>query len=96
MTGKQIASMTMAIKRKIPTGTQIVGRVYATYPITAKPLEVRMGKGKGSIDHKVAQVRRNTVIVELIKCQAGVEYVQMLRQAAMKLPVVTRVVRRAG
>jgi large subunit ribosomal protein L16 len=91
VTAKQIASLIMTLKRKIPTGTTIIPRVFATYPVTAKPLEVRMGKGKGSIDHKIARVRRNTVIIELDKKIAGVDYATMLRQAGMKLPVNTRI-----
>lgn len=92
ITAKQISSLVMTIKRKIPTGTTIIPRVFATYPVSAKPLEVRMGKGKGSIDHKIARVRRNTVIIELDKKIAGVDYPTMLRQAGMKLPVHTKVV----
>ena len=89
VTAKQIASLEMAVKRKVPAGTKIIPRIFATYPVTAKPLEVRMGKGKGSIDHRIARVRTNTIIMELARTTSGVEYGEMLRQAGMKLPVHT-------
>lgn len=91
VTAKQLASLEMTLKRKVPTGTELVKRVHATYPVTAKPLEVRMGKGKGGIDHRIARVRTNTIIMELRKTIPGVDYREMLRQAGMKLPVRTRV-----
>lgn len=95
VTAKQLASLEMAIKRKVPVGTKIIPRVFATYPVTAKPLEVRMGKGKGSVDHKIARIRYNTVIIELRKTILGVDYATMLRQASMKLPILTKVVLKA-
>jgi large subunit ribosomal protein L16 len=93
VTAKQIASLEMAVKRKVPAGTKIIPRIFATYPVTAKPLEVRMGKGKGSIDHRIARVRTNTIIMELTRTTSGVDYGEMLRQAGMKLPVHTVVTR---
>ena len=91
ITAKQLTSLQMTVKRVVPTGTTIIPRVFAKYPVTAKPLEVRMGKGKGSIDHYIARVRYNTVLLELAGTKAGVDYKEMLRLASTKLPVSTRV-----
>ncbi|MBS0186300.1 MAG: 50S ribosomal protein L16 [Proteobacteria bacterium] len=91
ITAKQIAALEMALKRKLPTGTEIIKRIFATYPVTAKPLEVRMGKGKGSIDHKIARVRYKSIILEIKKTEPGVDYMEMLRQVSMKLPIVTKI-----
>jgi len=94
VTAKQLAALIMTIKRRVPTGTKILPRVFASYPVTAKPLEVRMGKGKGSIDHKIARIRYNTIIVELRNISPGIDYAEMLRLSGTKLPVSTRVVKK--
>src|ERR1700744_2646100 len=91
VTANQLSSLIMSLKRRVPSGTKILPRVFATYPVTAKPLEVRMGKGKGSVDHKIARIRYNTIIVELRNTSPGVDYKEMLRLSGTKLPVCTRV-----
>lgn len=91
VTASQLSSLTMSVKRRVPAGTEIVPRIYAKYPVTAKPLEVRMGKGKGSVDHYVSRVRYNTVILEVRKTTAGVDYKELLRLSSTKLPVSTRI-----
>lgn len=95
VTSQELAALVMTVKRKVPTGTTIIPRIYTTNPVTAKPLEVRMGKGKGSIDHYVSRVRPNTVILEvrnsagLHQTVGGVDYRGLLRTASMKLGVST-------
>jgi len=91
VTAKQLASLFMTVKRRVPAGTKILPRVFATYPVTAKPLEVRMGKGKGSIDHKIARIRFNSVILELKSTTPGYDYLEILRLSGTKLPVRTRI-----
>jgi len=68
-------------------------RIFPDKPITAKPQEVRMGKGKGALDHYVAVVKPGRIMFEL----DGVPYdvaAEALRLAAQKLPVLTKVVAR--
>ena len=91
VTAAQLASLIMTVKRRVPSGTGIVPRIFTKYPVTAKPLEVRMGKGKGSVDHYVSRVRYNTVILVLKNTVAGVDYKEMLRLSSTKLPVSTRI-----
>jgi len=65
-------------------------RIFPDKPITSKPQEVRMGKGKGALDHWVAVVRPGRIMFEL----DGVDYntaTEALRLAAQKLPVLTKV-----
>lgn len=93
VTAKQLASFFMTVKRRVPAGTKILPRVFATYPVTAKPLEVRMGKGKGSIDHKIARIRFNSVILDLTNTIPGYDYLEILRLSGTKLPVRTKVIK---
>ena len=69
-------------------------RVFPDKPITAKPLEVRMGKGKGALDHYVANVQPGRILFEMDGVPLEVAQ-EGLRLAAQKLPVLTKfVVRR--
>ena len=64
----------------------ILKRVFPHLAVTAKPLEVRMGKGKGSIDHRVSRIRANSVIVE-VQTREGEDSEKSVRAAGSKLPV---------
>jgi large subunit ribosomal protein L16 len=66
-------------------------RIFPDKPITAKPQEVRMGKGKGALDHWVAEVKPGRVLFELDGVPMDVAQ-EALRLAAQKLPVRTKFV----
>ncbi|WP_208354015.1 50S ribosomal protein L16 [Pseudaestuariivita rosea] len=66
-------------------------RIFPDLPVTAKPIEVRMGKGKGSVDRWTAKVKPGRVMFEIDGANDTVAR-EALRLAAMKLPVKTRVV----
>ena len=69
-------------------------RIFPDKPITSKPLEVRMGKGKGALDHYVAKVQPGRIMFEMEGVPLDVAK-EALRLAAQKLPVMTKfVVRR--
>jgi len=68
-------------------------RIFPDKPITSKPLEVRMGKGKGALDYWVANVQPGRIMFELDGVTREVAE-EALRLAAQKLPVQTRVVTR--
>jgi large subunit ribosomal protein L16 len=93
ITAKQMATLIMTIKRKIPRGSavKIIPRIFPSYPVTAKPLEVRMGKGKGSVSHRIARIRYNSIILELLlpRTRSSEDYSRILRQSSLKLPVRT-------
>jgi ribosomal protein L16 len=89
LTNKQIEAARVALNRKVKRGGKLWIRVFPDKPYTKKPVEVRMGGGKGSVEHWVAVVKPGTIIFEL----AGVD--RDLAEAAMllagsKLPFKTR------
>jgi large subunit ribosomal protein L16 len=65
ISSRQIESARQAIARKIQRKGKIWIRIFPHYPVTKKPIEVRMGKGKGSVSHWAAKVSGGTVLFEL-------------------------------
>ncbi len=94
ITGRQIEAARVAVTRHMQRQGQIWIRIFPDKPITKKPAEVRMGKGKGAPEGFVATVTPGRIIIEV----EGVPFTlakEALRLAAQKLPVTTRfVVRR--
>lgn len=94
MTARQLEAARVAITRFMKREGQVWIRVFPDRPVTAKPAEVRMGKGKGAPEYWVANVRPGTILFE----SAGVPLAlaqEALRLAAQKLPMRTKfVVRR--
>ncbi|TKG91032.1 50S ribosomal protein L16 [Puteibacter caeruleilacunae] len=94
LTGRQIEAARVAVTRHMQRQGQIWIRVFPDKPITKKPAEVRMGKGKGSPEAFVAPVTPGRILFEV----EGVPFElakEALRLAAQKLPVTTKfVVRR--
>src|SRR6188474_3835558 len=91
ITDRQIEAARVAMTRFIKRGGKIQIRLFPDKPVTKKPAETRMGKGKGAPDHWVAVVRPGRILFEM----AGVEReaaVEAMRLAAHKLPVATKVV----
>ena len=93
-TARQIEAARRAMTRHVKRGGKIWIRVFPDKPITAKPLEVRMGSGKGGVEYWVAQIRPGKVLYEM----DGVNE-QLAREAfalaAAKLPVTTTFVKRS-
>lgn len=93
LTSRQIEAARIAMTRYMKREGKVWIRVFPDKPITSKPLEVRMGKGKGALDHYVAPIKPGRILFEL----DGVSYevaAEALRLAAQKLPVLTKVVTR--
>jgi len=94
ITGRQIEAMRQAVTRYMKREGQIWIRIFPDKPITKKPAEVRMGKGKGAPEGFVAPVTPGRIILEA----EGVPYEvakEALRLGAQKLPVTTKfIVRR--
>jgi large subunit ribosomal protein L16 len=91
LTAQQIEAARIAINRKIKRGGQVWIRVFPDKPVTSKPAETRMGKGKGAPDHWVAVTKPGKIIYEL----AGVEEelaIKALTLAGAKLPFRTKVI----
>lgn len=94
LTGRQIEAARQAVTRYMKREGQIWIRVFPDKPVTSKPAEVRMGKGKGAPEGFVAPVTPGRIIIEAEGVPLEVAR-EALRLAAQKLPVVTKfVVRR--
>lgn len=89
LTSRQIESARIALTRYMKREGKVWIRVFPDKPITSKPQEVRMGKGKGALDHYVCPIKPGRMLFEL----DGVPYEvakEALRLAAQKLPVLTK------
>jgi large subunit ribosomal protein L16 len=93
LTSNQIESARKVISRATGKGGKMWIRVFPDRPITAKPAEVGMGKGKGDPDHFVFEVRPGRVLFEVDGVTDEVAR-DALRRAGMKLPMRTTVVAR--
>jgi large subunit ribosomal protein L16 len=93
ITARQIEAARRAINRHVKRGGQIWIRIFPDKPITKKPLEVRMGKGKGSVEYWVAQIQPGKVLYELKGVNEELAR-DAFKLAAAKLPVSTTFVER--
>ncbi len=94
MTAQQIEAGRVAINRKVKRGGKMWIRVFPDKPITKKPAETRMGKGKGSPEYWVATIRPGKILYELkgVPEQLALE---ALKLAGYKLPFPTKVITRS-
>ena len=91
VTARQIEAARRAITRHMKRQGRVWIRIFPDVPVSSKPTEVRMGKGKGSTDYWAAKVKPGRIMFEI----DGVSEIiarEALRLGAMKLPVTTRVV----
>jgi len=93
LTNRQIESARIAMTRYMKREGQVWIRIFPDKPITKKPQEVRMGKGKGAVDHWVAIVKPGRIMFEIEGVPQDVA-MEALRLAAQKLPLLTKVVLR--
>jgi large subunit ribosomal protein L16 len=93
ITNRQIEAARIAMTRFMKREGNVWIRIFPDKPVTRKPQEVRMGKGKGALDHYVAVVSPGRIMFEI----DGVDEAtgrEALRLAAQKLPVLTKFVKR--
>jgi large subunit ribosomal protein L16 len=93
ITARQIEAARRAITRHLKRAGRIWIRVFPDKPVTSKPAEVRMGKGKGSVELWVAPVRAGRILFEIDGVPEALAE-EAIRLGAAKLPVRTRFVRR--
>lgn len=93
VTSQQIEACRVAINRHFQRKGKVWIRIFPDKPVTKKPAEVRMGKGKGALDHWVAVVRPGRVLFEVGNVTLN-EALVALRLAAAKLGIRTRFVKR--
>lgn len=88
LTARQIEAARRAMTRHIKRGGRIWIRIFPDKPISQKPAEVRMGKGKGSVEYWVAEIQPGKVLYEMDGVQENVAR-EAFRLAAAKLPLRT-------
>jgi large subunit ribosomal protein L16 len=93
ITNRQIEAARVAMTRKIKRGGKVWIRIFPDKPVTVKPAETRMGKGKGNPEYWVAVVKPGRILFELGGVEAELAE-SALMLAANKLPIRTRIVRR--
>lgn len=90
LTNRQIEAARIAMTREMKREGSVWIRIFPDRPVTAKPAEVRMGKGKGALDHYIAIVKPGTIMFEIDGVPHDVA-IKAFALAAQKLPVMTRV-----
>lgn len=94
LTAQQIEAIRVTMSRKLKKVGKLFLRVFPDKPVTKKPAETRMGKGKGPVDKWVSVVKRDRIICEI----AGLDEQEarlVFKQAAYKLPIKTRFVKKS-
>lgn len=93
ITSRQIEATRIAITRKVKRGGKIWIRVFPDKPVTKKPAEVRMGKGKGAPDHWVAVVKPGRILFEIEGVPEDLAR-DAIRLGMHKLPIAAKFVKR--
>jgi large subunit ribosomal protein L16 len=93
ISSRQIEAARIAITRHVKRGCKVWIRIFPDKPITKKPAETRMGKGKGSPEYWVAVVKSGRVLYEMSGVTEEVAK-SALRLASFKLPIATKFVKR--
>ncbi|MFQ5882624.1 MAG: 50S ribosomal protein L16 [Candidatus Methylomirabilales bacterium] len=94
VTNRQIEAARRSITRYVKRGGKVWIRIFPDKPLTAKPAETRMGKGKGAVESWVAVVKPGRILYE-VEGVAEIEAREAMRLAAHKLPLATKFVMRA-
>lgn len=95
ITARQIEAARRAITRHIRRQGKVFIRIFPDVPVSKKPLEVRQGKGKGSVEYWAARVKPGRIMFELEGVELGLAR-EAMDLAAMKLPIKTKFVTRVG
>ncbi len=90
ITAKQIEAIRSCIGKVIKKSGRLLMKIFPDTPISQKPLEVRMGKGKGGVDHWVAKVGCGTSICE-IETSVSAVAIKALQTAQFRLPIKTKI-----
>ena len=95
VTARQIEATRRAITRHMKRAGRVWIRIFPDVPVTKKPTEVRMGKGKGSVEYWAAKVKPGRIMFEIDGVPETVAR-EALALGAAKLPIKTRIVKRIG
>jgi large subunit ribosomal protein L16 len=91
---KQIKTLYSTINKQIKKNGKVLINIFPHLPISKKPIEVRMGKGKGSVNHWVFNVRPGTILCE-VETKLKQLALQSLNKVKVKLPLTTKVIFKA-
>jgi len=91
----QIESARRAINRHLKRAGKLWIRIFPDYPVSKKPADVRMGKGKGSVEYYVSRVKPGKILFELASVNKE-QAVEAFARAAAKLPLKTKFVETMG
>ena len=91
VTARQIEAARRALTRHMKRQGRVWIRIFPDVPVTSKPTEVRMGKGKGSVDYWACKVKPGRIMFEIDGVAEDIAR-EALRLAAMKLPIKTRTI----
>lgn len=92
ITAKQLESARQAISRKSQRKGKLWIRIFPNYPVTKKPTEVRMGKGKGSVNYWASKVSGGTVLFELCGVSFNIA-ISAFKTGGAKLPIKTIIIK---
>ncbi len=95
ITARQIEAARRAITRHLKRAGRVWIRIFPDIPVSRKPAEVRMGKGKGSVEYWVAPVKAGRIMFEIDGVSSELAE-EAIKRGAAKLPVQTRFVSRPG
>jgi len=95
ITARQIEAMRVTTVHYLKRAGKIWIRIFPDKPVSKKPAETRMGKGKGEPDHWVAPVKKGRILLELEGVPVD-DAREALRRASSKLPIKTRFIERGG
>ena len=91
ISARQIEAARRVITRRMKRRGKVWIKIFPSTPVTSKPVEVRMGKGKGAVDYWVCPVRRGTLLYEVGGISKEVA-LQALKGGATKLPIATKII----
>ncbi len=95
ITSRQIEAARVAMTRHARRGGRVFIRIFPDKPVSRKPVETRMGKGKGTPEFWVAVVKPGRILYEMEGVDESIAQ-EAIRLAAHKLPIKTRFVKKAG
>ncbi len=91
VTSDHIFTCRQSINKIIKKSGQLIINIIADTPISKKPLEIRMGKGKGAVDHWVAKISSGKILFE-IETSSRALGIKALKTAQLKLPINTKII----
>jgi large subunit ribosomal protein L16 len=93
LTARQIEAARIALTRNMKREGKVWIRIFPDKPVTSKPAEVRMGKGKGAVDHYIVEIQPGRILLEIEGVSKELAY-ESLNKAAQKLPTLCKAVTR--